>query len=317
MPLESLLELVETLRSRIQLHGDALRGSEALTRYALIDPLLRELGWDTSDPAMVAPEYSLSGGGRADYALLTDGKPAMMVEAKKLGEDLHDKARDQGILYCIDTGTAYFAISDGARWEIYETHKAVPIDQKRVVEFDLASQPPAGSCLSALALWRASVQSGYVAAGAEPIVEAIEEPVTQPAGVTSPPTIITLPPGDWRLLTTIESGEGKPTEMLFPDGGRAALKNWNSLPTESAIWLSSRDLLNTAHCPVESLGRSKRYLVNTEPVHSDGKAFINQRRIASGLYLELNYNAASLINNAKAIINHVGQDPAQFKVRFD
>ena len=56
MPLESLLGLVETLRSRIDEHGNALRQSEALTRYTLIDPLLRELGWDTDDPALVMPE---------------------------------------------------------------------------------------------------------------------------------------------------------------------------------------------------------------------------------------------------------------------
>ena len=51
MPLESLLELVETLRARIDEHGPALRQSEALTRAVLVDPLLRELGWDTEDPA--------------------------------------------------------------------------------------------------------------------------------------------------------------------------------------------------------------------------------------------------------------------------
>ena len=86
MPLESLLALVHKLRERIDTHGDKLRQSEALTRYALIDPLLRELGWDTTDPELVIPEYR-SQRGSADYALLDnrDGAPAMMVEAKKLG----------------------------------------------------------------------------------------------------------------------------------------------------------------------------------------------------------------------------------------
>ena len=67
MPLESLLTLVEKLRKRIDAHGDALRQSEALTRYVLIDPLLRELGWDTEDPVLVRPEYR-EAGGSADYA---------------------------------------------------------------------------------------------------------------------------------------------------------------------------------------------------------------------------------------------------------
>ena len=69
MPLESLLELVETLGDRIDRHGPALKQSEALTRYALIDPLLRELGWDTSDPWMVMPEYRVRIF-RADYRYL-------------------------------------------------------------------------------------------------------------------------------------------------------------------------------------------------------------------------------------------------------
>ena len=39
------------------LHARALRGSKALTRYALIDTWLPCLGWDTGDPAQVVPEY--------------------------------------------------------------------------------------------------------------------------------------------------------------------------------------------------------------------------------------------------------------------
>ena len=80
MPLESLLKLAETLKTRVSVHGAELGASEIRTRYALIDPLLRELGWDTSDPSAVIPEYS-SGSGRADYALMSTGKPAIMVEA--------------------------------------------------------------------------------------------------------------------------------------------------------------------------------------------------------------------------------------------
>ena len=180
MPLESLLQLVETLRGRIEAHRPALSQSEALTRYALIDPLLRELGWDTSDPALVIPEYR-SGAGRADYALINGDRPAMMVEAKKLGENLHDTARSQGIQYCIEQGTRYFSVTDGAHWEIYETHRPVPIDQKRVAEFDLMNQLPAEICLKALALWRPSMQSGTVSEGSSPILATALEIGSSPA----------------------------------------------------------------------------------------------------------------------------------------
>ena len=115
MPLESLLQLVETLRERIDSHRDALRQSEALTRYALIDPLLREMGWDTEDPGMVVPEYR-SGSGSADYALIGNGRLVMMVEAKKLGTPLRDQVLAQGINYCLMERTSHFAVTDGSNF---------------------------------------------------------------------------------------------------------------------------------------------------------------------------------------------------------
>ena len=45
MPLEDLVATIEKLKGRIEKHRPLLVHSEALTRYVLIDPLLRELGW--------------------------------------------------------------------------------------------------------------------------------------------------------------------------------------------------------------------------------------------------------------------------------
>lgn len=174
MPLENLLTLIKKLRERIDCHGDALRQSEALTRYTLIDPLLRELGWDTEDPDVVMPEYS-SGSGRVDYALCKNGKSVIMLEAKKLDTPLND-AIGQGIQYCLVEGTGYFAVTDGRNWEIYETHKPVPIDDKRIVQFDLKDPSAADACLKALALWRPSVISGQVIGGETPVIGLSEKP---------------------------------------------------------------------------------------------------------------------------------------------
>ena len=85
MVLDDLHELIETLQARLDAHASELQKNEALTRYALIDPLLRGLGWDTSDPSQVLVEFR-SQNGAADYALLgAGGRPLVIVEAKKLG----------------------------------------------------------------------------------------------------------------------------------------------------------------------------------------------------------------------------------------
>ena len=226
MILESLLELVKTLKERIDTHGDQLRQNEALTRYVLVDPLLRELGWDTEDPSLVIPEYQ-SGHGRADYALLGDGKPVMMVEAKKLGTQLRDSVLSQGIQYCLEEGTKHFSVTDGQRWEVYETHKPVPIDQKRVVSFDLKDQQSVDVCLKALALWSPSVQSGHAAPGHESVLgyaEEIPAPQSAPDTVSPPPAVEEY---EWQSLMQVKGASKgvKPMELRFRDGSKVSVEN--------------------------------------------------------------------------------------------
>ncbi len=185
MPLENLLTLVKKLRERIDSHGDALRKSEALTRYVLIDPLLRELGWDTEDPALVKPEYG-SGRGFADYALFSNNGPIMMLEAKKLDESLVG-ARRQAVDYAMDeTGikTRYLSVTDGACWEIYDTNK--PVSDMLAASFDLKSPSAADTCLKALALWRPSVISGPIAVGATPVIGSPEKQRDNVAAIPFP-----------------------------------------------------------------------------------------------------------------------------------
>ncbi|MCY4651527.1 MAG: type I restriction enzyme HsdR N-terminal domain-containing protein, partial [Dehalococcoidia bacterium] len=283
MPLESLLELVKTLSDRIiDEHGPALKQSEALTRYALIDPLLGELGWDTAAPDMVIPEYR-SGNGRADYALMHNGSPAMMVEAKSLSTPLQDTVLSQGINYCLMEGTSYFAVTDGRLWEIYETHKPVPMDDKRIIRFDLKDDP-AQVCLNALALWRSSIESGSINAGQAPVVglpqdhssvtqipnPLAEEPVVQPTHTPLEPDR-----EDWQPLSNFNPvrGSDRPTEIQFPDNSSTQIKYWRSIIVEATRWLVNNNLLVPDHCPIQLPSAYSRYLVDTNPTHPSGKSF--------------------------------------------
>ncbi len=315
MILESLLELVETLSKRIDTHDDRLRKSEWLTRYALVDPLLRELGWDTEDPDVVRPEYRVPNDKFADYVLFADGKPTIVVESKKLDEPLQGgKALDQGILYCAHTGSNYFLLTDGRRYELYESGKTTSI-----ITFDLKETSSAQVCLKALALWRPSVQSGHVAPGHESVVGSPEDsPVAPTPPVTdSPPPPPPPPPPDSEPLTEISEAAGrKVVELLFPDGSRTPLRNWAYLPVETVRWLMVNDMLNAGHCPILGSGsRTYRYMVNTEPVHRDGVSFRSPSEV-HGLHVERFGNSIGLLAGTKLIINRAGQDPAQFSVRF-
>lgn len=325
MPLESLHALVEELRQRIQSHHSALSGSEWLTRYTLIDPLLRELGWDTEAPELVIPEYS-SGGGRADYALLSNGRPAVIVEAKKLGEPLSLSVISQVLNYCLIEGTAHFAMTDGRRWEIYETHKPVPISEKRVVSFDLLDTSPSDVCLKALALWRQNIASGQVGMAQTPIVSPtdnnpadVQQPEprvaaspTQSTPIVTPSTTVADANGEWVPLSNFEPAPGSrtPTQFMLPDESIVEIKYWHNIVGGVVQWLSDKAYLNERDCPVLLNGRV--YTLSTQP--NDFR--LKGRKEINGFYFTSDRNCDTLISRARLIIEHVGQNPSQFKVRW-
>ena len=317
MPLENLMTLIEKLRERIDTHGDAFSSSEALTRYVLIDPLLRELGWDTEDPNMVVPEYRLPDKKIPDYVLYHDGDPAIAVESKKLGDPLDGKALDQGILYSAHTGAGYFILTDGNSWKLYESGKTSPI-----TSFDLTGGSAADACLKSLALWRPSVIAGQIAAGETPVIGL---PDDQP-GTTQPrpaeETTVQLTPlgldeEGWQMLSEFnpQTGDPKPTEILFPDNSHVSVRSYKFLQVETIRWLISNNILDTDHCPIQGIGKAKRYLVSTNPTHSNGKEFITPYEIGI-FHIETNYGGKIIAKNVRHIIKHVGEDPTQFKVRL-
>lgn len=309
MLLGSLLQLIDKLRDRIDTYGGNLKDSEALTRYALIDPMLRELGWDTDDPSQVVPEYRVPNNQMADYVLLANGTPAIVVESKKLDEPLRGgKALDQGILYCAHTRSGYFLLTDGRRWELYEASSTEP-----KISFDLRGQSPAETCLKALALWRPSVESGHVSAGSDPV--AGQGNAGSTGGPPSPPP---PPPDDdeWQPLSELNPApkSAPPTTVRFPDNSTAATTAWNAMLVETVRWLMGRKHLSATHCPVQLPG-GKRYLVADRPIHPEDKKFFASAQVGS-LYVEKNLNLSQMVNATRFIVTRVGQDPSKFKVRF-
>ncbi len=202
----------------MEVHRDKLRQSEALTRNALVDPLLRALGWDTEDPALAMPEYKL-GSGVADYALLGNGKPAIVVEAKKLGTAL-DGAASQGIAYCIQDGIKYFAATDGKQWHVYETHRPVPLQEKKIVSFDIADSP-AIVCLDALALWRRSVQNGTVRKAQQPLLDPERD-----SGSVQPMSVSEQPGADDMLDGNRCGGSVQPADSADRENQPTPEDNW-------------------------------------------------------------------------------------------
>ena len=78
--------------------------NETQTRYTLIDPfIVSVLGYDVRNNNEVKPEYSTGFGEKkdfaVDYAIFRDGKPIMLIEAKKLNSKLSIANESQLMFY--------------------------------------------------------------------------------------------------------------------------------------------------------------------------------------------------------------------------
>ena len=106
----------------VRLANDAealLQRGEAATRQAAVDPILRELGWDTSNLDEVDPEYSIRSGGKVDYSLRHGSRDLVLVEAKSAGTAFGEREESQLLRYAFGIGVKLAVLTDGLVWWLY------------------------------------------------------------------------------------------------------------------------------------------------------------------------------------------------------
>jgi len=149
--LDDLPGVIEKLQNTIKNRQDYLSQREMRTRAVLIDPLLRKLGWDVSEPDMVQIEYEIEKK-RADYAVMSGGKAVTVIEAKALGKPLEDDATDQVLNYANKAGIPYMAVTDGDKRVMYDVFKKGALDERQLMKFELSKQPAREAARQALKL---------------------------------------------------------------------------------------------------------------------------------------------------------------------
>ena len=317
MPLDDLVSIIETLQQRIRDHGTTLRENETRTRMVLIDPLLTALGWDVSDPAMVTPEYG-AGDGRADYALLDEGRPAVLIEAKHLNEPL-ERARhqDQVFGYARRSRIKFAGITDGDTWVLEDL--SVFEGEPRILDISIASTPAYECALKFLMLWRPNLGSGQPAPAEKPLFRFVLEP--QPPATSLAEQPLESPPvpsrhiessetSDWVPLSELNPprGETAPSLIRFSDGDTAQIGVWRRVPIAVAQWLYRQRLLTEDNIPVPS-GR-RGYAINSIPVHANGSQMRTYESVGNGqMFVNVHVSARAARENAKKLLQHCGVNP--------
>jgi hypothetical protein len=114
-----LEQVLGQVRERIVRYRDGGIGEQD-TKAALIDPVLRALGWDVEDLEEVQREYRLKGGDNpVDYALSILRTPRLFVEAKALGGNLNDRRWANQIMgFAAVAGVEWVVLTNGDEYRI-------------------------------------------------------------------------------------------------------------------------------------------------------------------------------------------------------
>ena len=99
-----------------------IRGEES-TKDALIRPMIRALGYDTSNPAEVSSEFTADFGTRqhekVDFAILAGGRPVILIECKTISSRLGNNEIAQLFRYFSATDASFAILTNGVRWRFF------------------------------------------------------------------------------------------------------------------------------------------------------------------------------------------------------
>ncbi len=117
--MEELREAIINVLRKVRAHRDLYVRNEEAVKQHLIGEVFQALGWDWNNPPEEVRPEARTEDGRADYALMLDGKVFAYVEAKNLGVNVlkRDDPLRQLARYCFNSGgVRYGILTNGTAW---------------------------------------------------------------------------------------------------------------------------------------------------------------------------------------------------------
>ena len=289
---------VRELGERIKLHRGYIGGSEIRTRVLLIDPVLRDLGWDPENPDQVRLEFK-GKKGIPDYALMLNGAPVAIIEAKALGKKLK-VAQKQIIRYTKDPECSHVSVivfTNGDEW-VFWSESADWDDQT------------------------AMIRGGNEFETAFYLVECLARPnfhqeVDRAASAQLPVA------GSWHPLSGQLPVRGAPTAIKFDGGTPIDLRGrkWRQVYISIAEHMVQVGAIQDEILPVQI---DENYVINLEPTNRDGALFVSKYEMEGGWWLDLSGEEGRrhisrnlTISKSRALMRKFGIDAASVELCFD
>ncbi len=138
--MDNFVESIKALSNRIEKLKSSIATEEA-TKTSIIMPFFQILGYDIFNPEEFTPEFvadvGIKKGEKDDYAIMNEGKPIILIEAKSVNEKL--QKHDSQLFRYFGTSQAKFAIlTNGIIYKFYtDLEEQNKMDSSPFFEFDI------------------------------------------------------------------------------------------------------------------------------------------------------------------------------------
>lgn len=145
--MSEIAERLNSLATKIEKQRDSIETEEA-TKNAFVMPFISlVLGYDVFNPNEVVPEYTADigtkRGEKVDYAIVKDDVVQILVECKRIGEDLNINHASQLFRYFAVTNARIAILTNGDEYRFYtDLDKPNRMDEKPFLRFQISDLDP-------------------------------------------------------------------------------------------------------------------------------------------------------------------------------
>ena len=135
------IEEITQFSKRIEHIKDNICTEEA-TKTSVILPFFQLLGYDVFNPLEFIPEYTadtgIKKGEKVDYAILNNGEPLVLIEAKSVNTELTLKHMNQLLRYFMVTNARFGILTNGIIYKFFsDLEESNKMDSVPFFEFNL------------------------------------------------------------------------------------------------------------------------------------------------------------------------------------
>ncbi|HQF19601.1 MAG TPA: hypothetical protein PLR53_09495 [Bacteroidales bacterium] len=333
-PVGNLLETLQHLRNTAQKYQSFLSRSEASTRIALIDPLIRFLGWDSSNPNMIEFEKTIPPQSRVDYALKDpQNKINIIIEAKPLGGNLSDKSIVLNlVMYAFASGVKDIFLTDGVIWEHYTDYIPGNVGSTRTLNLYednlLDSACYLIQKLDAANYWPNEVEDTLSSSSIEQEVIGLRNEITEIRALLTTlqqpmeKTASTVPVNphqpvnenqfiELSKLSLDIKGMKSPSLLRLPDGTLKPIHTWREILTLCCYFVLDHN--PNIHIPLLDNAGKTKYLLDTKQPDKRLAQYpyeYNGRKI----FIYANYDSKNCVLNALYLLKHLDEKKFDFPV---